>query len=272
MNTPEGYVSLGLVGFTDKGNYLENETYVKNDLVHEDNAIWRCLVDDCIGVNPRTDDKGHWKLWIDSENDASGITVVDKKGVLEEGEKEIDLQDFLDEIADRVMNKLLTKTGLVNNGLATEAGVAALDAAMGKTLLDKIGDTANLPNGEADIVSALVNQNSNLGVIQYGGLENINTVVNTWVQGTNALTLPAGTYIIGAHAILPSGTGNAILAVNGVIAAERLSSIPLCSNAERFCTFCFLSTLSESTTIRIELYCDTALSARACEVSSMRIK
>jgi hypothetical protein len=162
MNTPEGYVSLGLVGFTDKGDYQDTETYVKNDLVHYDNAIWQCLMDDSIGVNPRSVDTGHWKLWIDSENDASGITVVDTEGILTEKGKATALQAFIDAVADRVMNKLLTKAGLVNNGLATEAGVAALDAVMGKTLLDKIGDTANLPNGAEDIVSALVAQNSNL--------------------------------------------------------------------------------------------------------------
>jgi hypothetical protein len=121
--------------------------------------------------------------------------VVDKKGVLEEGEKEIDLQDFLDEIADRVMNKLLTKTGLVNNGLATEAGVAALDAAMGKTLLDKIGDTANLPNGEADIVSALVNQNSNLSDLIDGSLENMQLF-----SGNFNTEITPGFYVIDTNA------------------------------------------------------------------------
>jgi hypothetical protein len=201
MNTPEGYVSLGLVGFTDKGNYLDTETYVKNDLVHEDNAIWQCLVDDSIGVNPRTDDTGHWKLWIDSENDASGITVIDNEGIQTEKGKETDLQDFIDAVADRVMNKLLTKAGLVNNGLATEAGVAALDAVMGKTLLDKIGDTANLPNGAADIVSALVAQNSNLNdsVVLINTTESkTQIIIRAWAR--------AGVVTVG---IIRSTSGNA---------------------------------------------------------------
>ncbi|WP_368295846.1 hypothetical protein [Enterocloster citroniae] len=60
--------------------------------------------------------------------------------------------------------KFVLHTGqLVNNGLCNEPGKYPLDAAYGRTLLEMIGNTADLPGGAADIVSAIVTQNSNLG-------------------------------------------------------------------------------------------------------------
>ena len=62
--------------------------------------------------------------------------------------------------------KFVLHTGqLVNNGLCNEPGKYPLDAAYGRTLLEMIGNTANLPGGAADIVSAIVTQNSNLPYI-----------------------------------------------------------------------------------------------------------
>ena len=62
--------------------------------------------------------------------------------------------------------KFVLHTGqLVNNGLCNEPGKYPLDAAYGRTLLEMIGNTADLPGGAADIVSAIVTQNSNLDEI-----------------------------------------------------------------------------------------------------------
>lgn len=52
MVTPTGYTALDLVGFTDKGTYDGNATYVKNDLVHHGGNVWRVLVDDVTGIIP----------------------------------------------------------------------------------------------------------------------------------------------------------------------------------------------------------------------------
>ncbi|NNJ32451.1 BppU family phage baseplate upper protein [Lacrimispora defluvii] len=57
---------------------------------------------------------------------------------------------------------MLVKNDLINNFLTTVAGVAPLDAAAGKILNDKIGDTSNLPSGINDLVSAVAQTNSNL--------------------------------------------------------------------------------------------------------------
>lgn len=71
--------------------------------------------------------------------------------------------------------KFVLHTGqLVNNGLCNEPGKYPLDAAYGRTLLEMIGNTANLPGGAADIVSAIVTQNSNFSAEIYDG--NIDTL------------------------------------------------------------------------------------------------
>ena len=84
--------------------------------------------------------------------------------------------------------KFVLHTGqLVNNGLCNEPGKYPLDAAYGRTLLEMIGNTANLPGGAADIVSAIVTQNSNLG--------------DVIVQSTykTSLRSPAKTHTLGIH-------------------------------------------------------------------------
>ena len=62
MAIPSGYTALDFVGFTDKGTYANNITYVKNDLVHYGGDIWECLVDNTIGVTPS--EGVNWTLWI----------------------------------------------------------------------------------------------------------------------------------------------------------------------------------------------------------------
>ena len=52
MIEPTGYTALDLVGFTDRGTYAANVNYVKNDLVHHGDNIWRVLIDDTIGITP----------------------------------------------------------------------------------------------------------------------------------------------------------------------------------------------------------------------------
>lgn len=62
MAIPSGYTALDFVGFTDKGTYANNITYVKNDLAHYGGDIWKCLVDNTIGVTPS--EGVNWTLWI----------------------------------------------------------------------------------------------------------------------------------------------------------------------------------------------------------------
>lgn len=64
MTTPSGYTALDFVGYTDKGTYSASATYVKNDLVHYDNSIWRCLLDDTTGQTPA--EGTYWTIFINA--------------------------------------------------------------------------------------------------------------------------------------------------------------------------------------------------------------
>lgn len=74
MNTPSGYTALDFVGFTDKGAYSSSATYVRNDLVHADNKIWKCKIDDTTGVAPT--EGANWTIFMDSQTALSGMTDV----------------------------------------------------------------------------------------------------------------------------------------------------------------------------------------------------
>lgn len=52
MVNPTGYTALDLVGYTDRGTYAAATNYVKNDLAHHNGIVWRCLIDDTIGITP----------------------------------------------------------------------------------------------------------------------------------------------------------------------------------------------------------------------------
>ena len=153
MAIPEGYVSLGLVGFTDKGDYSPDAVYVQNDLVHQDNAIWKCLIDGTTGIPPSSDSE-NWTIYIRSQTRMDGITVTDTFGIMGETGEVVVAQSFLDLLAEKIMNQMLTKNGLVNNALATVPGVAALDSVMGATLQSEIDQTnSNLGTTNSKLTS-----------------------------------------------------------------------------------------------------------------------
>lgn len=62
MSAPEGYTKLGEIGFTDKGPYAGNVKYVRNDLVHHGGDVWRCLINDTMGVTPTPG--LNWEIWV----------------------------------------------------------------------------------------------------------------------------------------------------------------------------------------------------------------
>ena len=188
MEETKGFVDIGLVGFTDKGEYNPESIYMMNDIVHRDNGLWRCLIDHTTGIEP--EENHNWTIFIQSTKELRGITAIDTKGILgPEGEtvsaQELaeklsapEFEDFSQEGATvpgartaisqilsgipvpKIFSKIkaalmgLVTLGeiqayLVNNGLCTEAGKYFLDAAYGKTLKEAIDST-----------------NSNLAVIQ----------------------------------------------------------------------------------------------------------
>ena len=72
MVNPTGYTALDLIGYTDKGAYNSASNYVRNDLVHYNSSIWRCLVDDTTGVTPV--EGAAWTIFIQEPGVMSGAS------------------------------------------------------------------------------------------------------------------------------------------------------------------------------------------------------
>ena len=68
---------------------------------------------------------------------ATTVKATDVLGLLGAEGATTNVQELIDEIADRVLSKLLQKTAVVNNLVTTEEGYA-LDARMGKSLSDSL--------------------------------------------------------------------------------------------------------------------------------------
>lgn len=147
---PEGYVELDLVGFTDKGTYSSSETYVKNDLVHNDNKIYLSLQDDNIGQalpSSTETENTYWKVWLaGSADDLANITVKDTSNVTGGGaNKVVVAQNLIDAIANKVIQNMNSITQL-NSNLATAIYSSDLMAAYDRpTFVRWDENTANTP-------------------------------------------------------------------------------------------------------------------------------
>ena len=73
----------------------------------------------------------------------SGLKIKDTNGLIGTVNADVLLQALIDDITNRVVNQILTKSMLINNGLTTESGKYPLDAAFGKTLADKDTELAS---------------------------------------------------------------------------------------------------------------------------------
>lgn len=128
---PEGYVELDLVGFTDKGTYSSSETYVKNDLVHNDNKIYLSLQDDNIGQalpSSTETENTYWKVWLaGSADDLANITVKDTSNVTGGGaNKVVVAQNLIDAIANKVIQNMNSITQLNSKFPADESYFTAV--------------------------------------------------------------------------------------------------------------------------------------------------
>ena len=110
QSVPDGYEALDFVGFTDRGEFSGTETYIENDIVHWNNTAWRCLKDNTTGITPAEGE--NWTVFIASETDSSGITTTDTEGLVGSAGEKVSNQDLIDAIADRVINRLLSKSAI----------------------------------------------------------------------------------------------------------------------------------------------------------------
>ena len=206
MAVPEGYVALDLVGFTDKGTYSGAAVYMKNDLVHQDNVIWRCIADNTQAVPPAAGE--NWEKWIEGSAQMSGCTAVDTEGMIGAENSIVVAQALIDAIADKVMNDLVAKTQIVNNLLATVTG-NVLDATQGKVLDDKITQL----NGDLTVLNADIN-NLLVPSQNISDLSNINSIAaGTYLISKSSQNKPDGMLEAGVVLVFKRGTTSVGIAV-----------------------------------------------------------
>ncbi len=97
VEIPEGYTELELVGFTDKGSYTEGTSYVKNDLVHYGDSIYKCIVDNTVDVLPSN--TSCWEVFILNHSNLDSIMAVDTEGKLGAKGEEVSAQQLVDKIS-----------------------------------------------------------------------------------------------------------------------------------------------------------------------------
>ena len=100
MNVPTGYTELDLIGYTDKGAYSAAAAYVKNDIVHYQDNLWRCLIDDTTGITPAEGQS--WTIFIQSSGTFSGLTATDTSGIVGQAGATVNAQTLTDALAEGV--------------------------------------------------------------------------------------------------------------------------------------------------------------------------
>lgn len=137
MAAPAGYTELGRIGFVDRGTYASGTTYRIGDVVYYNGSTWSALKDNLQGVTPAAG--ANWKYMARgfAAEALSAITANDTSGVLGTAGASVTSQELIDAIADKVMTKLIEKSKIVNNLLATDA-TTVLSGPMGKSLDEKI--------------------------------------------------------------------------------------------------------------------------------------
>lgn len=182
MAAPEGYTELGRIGFVDKGNYASGTTYRTGDVVYYNGSTWVALKDNLRGVTPAPG--ANWKYMARgfAAEALSAVTAKDTSGVLGTAGASVTSQALVDAIADKVMTKLIEKSKIVNNLLATDA-TTVLSGPMGKSLDEKIGKVISDFAKVATIVRATT--------------PNITVADNDVIM---SITLYDGTWLVSAYA------------------------------------------------------------------------
>ena len=151
MAAPEGYTELDLVGFTDKGTYSSDSTYMQNDLVHYNNKIYRSLKDNNTGqslpVDPETTTE-YWETWLSGGADsADKITAKDTNNIMAGGAGQVVIsQALLDAITAKVINKI-SKSDIVQT--ESEATDKVPSSAYLKEIKDELsGDISELTSSK----------------------------------------------------------------------------------------------------------------------------
>lgn len=176
---------------------------------------------------------------------ASGLKTKDTNGLLGQANAEVMLQALIDDITNRVVNQILTKSMLINNGLTTESGKYPLDAAFGKTLADK----------DTELASSIAQLNSEIGRFQVYSAESDVTeqLTNEQIYQSIFLDLPAGKYLIfsGSNCTVLSGYPRICLYVKDSGRLTKLIWAACMDNLQSACSGTYCVTLQNPCRILI---------------------
>lgn len=137
---------LGKVMIILKGEYSAGTPYERLDMVTYEGSSY--IAKKNTQGNPPTD-TDHWQIHGKGyPGNAAGVDATDVLGLLGTVGADSNIQALIDAVADRVMNQLVSKDRIINNGLTTGEGFA-LDARQ-----------AN-PNIENTLAYQIAQQNNN---------------------------------------------------------------------------------------------------------------
>ena len=175
MSIPTGYEKLAVIGIAWKNEYVQGTAYKTMNAVYYNGSTYVALRDNPTG--PPAADGANWQYLAKGfeQQLLSAITALDTSGVLGQAGATVGGQALMDAIADKVMTKLIAKSQIVNNLLATEPG-NVLDATQGKALKD---DITELYSDFADVANK----------VDATLLPKTDYVTNTAVFGSNWINL-----------------------------------------------------------------------------------
>ena len=192
MVNPTGYTALDLVGYTDQGTYAAATNYVKNDLVHYNGIIWRCLIDDTIGITPT--EGLNWTVFINAGSAAAEEIIApietSPAAVAHTAGSQIIFNDTLyDVIANIAINDALTVGTNIQAADKVMTQVTALkNAANNKVLyLTNVACSA-LTGNFVSISNAAITANHVVVDVEYANPSAITTDV-TWTTSAGSAVL-----------------------------------------------------------------------------------
>lgn len=117
---------------------------------------------------------------------SSNLPVTDTSGILGTAGAEVMNQELINAMADMVMTKILMKSQVINNFLANTEGTVA-DGRTVAELKRMIGETAQLPAGTNDLVSAFNVLNTNK--FNFAIVDNVESINVNGISGKYRILL-----------------------------------------------------------------------------------
>lgn len=149
-------ISAGTYSYVFKGNELQTPGKVSAMITLEfsDGRVSSCGYTFEVRYNPLYD-----------RRIPAGVYISELENIVQQAQGQIDyLNQLIQILQGDVGGTVLTRANLVNNFLATIAGVSALDAVAGKTIWDKAVEAHNIANAAKDTADKV---NSDIGAIAF---------------------------------------------------------------------------------------------------------